>query len=83
MSLEKWAEYGWLRRQPTSADEIKGLLKVVERDLRDTAIDKISNDLRLIAALGAALQSAAAALRASGYRATDGRGQHEKTVESL
>jgi hypothetical protein len=26
MSLEKWVEYGWLRREPTSPGEIKDLL---------------------------------------------------------
>ncbi len=35
MSLEKWAEYGWLKAEPTSRDEIKSLLTIVGRDLRD------------------------------------------------
>jgi len=26
MSLEKWVEYGWLRQEPTSPNEIKDLL---------------------------------------------------------
>jgi hypothetical protein len=59
------------------------LLKVVDRDLADSAVDKISDDLRFIAALGAALVCATIPLGASGYRATTGRGQHEKTIESL
>jgi hypothetical protein len=83
MSLHKWAEYGWLRREETSPDEIQRLLKVVDRDLADSAVDKISDDLRFIAALGAALVCATIPLRASGYRTTTGRGQHEKTIESL
>jgi hypothetical protein len=33
MSLEKWVEYGWLRREPTSPGEIKDLLGIVERSL--------------------------------------------------
>jgi hypothetical protein len=33
MSLEKWVEYGWLRREPTSPREIKDLLGIVERSL--------------------------------------------------
>jgi len=32
MSLEKWAEYGWLKVEPTSRDEIKSLLMIVERE---------------------------------------------------
>jgi hypothetical protein len=34
MSLEKWVEYGWLRREPTSPGEIKvfwGLWNVASR----------------------------------------------------
>jgi len=83
MSLRKWAENGWLRQQETNSNEIKMLLGVVDRDLADTAVDKISPDLRFIAALGAGMLAATIALRACGYRATVGRGQHEKTIESL
>jgi hypothetical protein len=59
------------------------LLGVVDRDLADAAVDRISPDLRFIAALGAGFQSAHVALRACGYRATPGRSQHEKTIESM
>ena len=34
MSLEKWVEYGWLRREPTSPGEIKDLLGIVDRASR-------------------------------------------------
>jgi hypothetical protein len=30
MSLEKWVEYGWLKREPTSRDEIEGLLSIAD-----------------------------------------------------
>jgi hypothetical protein len=83
MSLQKWAENGWLRQQDANSNEIKMLLGVVDRDLADAAVDRISPDLRFIAALGAGIQAAHIALRACGYRATPGRGQHEKTIESL
>ena len=33
MSLEKWAEYGWLKAEPTSRHEIKNLLTIIDRDL--------------------------------------------------
>jgi hypothetical protein len=33
MSLEKWAEYGWLKAERTSRDEIKSLLTIVDRDI--------------------------------------------------
>jgi hypothetical protein len=55
MSLEKWVEYGWLRRGPTSPGEIKGLLGIVERSLSDSKVEAVSTDLRFIAAFNAAL----------------------------
>ena len=83
MSLEKWVEYGWLRREPTSPNEIKGLLGIVERSLADSRVDAVSTDLRFIAAFNAALCVATTALRASGYRTVTQAGHHVKSIESL
>jgi hypothetical protein len=55
MSLEKWVEYGWLRREATSPAEIKDLLGIVERSLADSKVEAVSTDLRFIAAFSAAL----------------------------
>ena len=46
MSLEKWAEYGWLKPEPTSRNEIKGLLSIVERDMKDAGLAGLSEDRR-------------------------------------
>jgi len=54
MSLAKWVEYGWLRREPTSPGEIKGLLGIVKRSLLDSKVEAVSTDLRFIAAFNAA-----------------------------
>jgi hypothetical protein len=35
MSLEKWVEYGWLRRELTSPSEIKDLWGIVDRSLAE------------------------------------------------
>src|SRR5260370_10925190 len=83
MSLEKWVEYGWLRREPTSPSEIKGLLGIVERSLADSKVEAVSTDLRFISAFNAALCVATTALRASGYRTARQAGHHVKTIESL
>lgn len=83
MSLEKWVEYGWLRQEPTSPDEIKSLLGIVERSLADAKIEAISADLRFIAAFNAALCVATLALRATGHRTVTQAGHHVKTIESL
>jgi hypothetical protein len=50
MSLEKWAEFGWLKTEPTSRDEIKNLLAIVDRDLKDASVAAVSQDRRFEAA---------------------------------
>ena len=83
MSLEKWVEYGWLRREPTSPDEIRSLLGIVERSLADAKVEAVSTDLRFIAAFNAALCIATMALRATGHRTVTQAGHPVKTIESL
>src|SRR5271168_346819 len=83
MSLEKWAEYGWLKAEPTSPEEIRALFEIVARDLNDAKVEAISDDRRFEAAFNAARTAAYAALRACGYRTTMQVGHHQKTIESL
>jgi hypothetical protein len=83
MSFEKWVEYGWLRREASSPNEIKDLLGIVDRGLADSGVKAISADLRFIAAFGVALTVATTALRASGYRTAMQASHHLKTIESL
>lgn len=83
MSLEKWVEHGWLKREPTSLDEVNGLMSIVDRGLADSNVKAISTDLRLIAAFNAALTAATIALRASGYRTATQAGHHVRTIDSL
>src|SRR5215467_9938261 len=83
MSLEKWLEYGWLRREPSSANEIKALQGIVQRSLDDSRVEAISADLRFVASFTAALTAATIALRAAGYRTVTQTGHHTKIIESL
>jgi hypothetical protein len=83
MSLEKWAEYGWIKAEPSSPEEIRGLISIVTRALSDANVQAISDDLRFQAAFSAGLTSANIALRASGYRTRVQAGHHQKIVESL
>jgi hypothetical protein len=83
MSLDKWAEYGWLKAEPSSPGEIADLLGIVSRDLHDARVEAISEDRRFEAAFNAARSAANVALRASGYRSTMQLGHHMKTIESL
>src|SRR5207248_7255710 len=83
MSLEEWVEYGWLKTEPTSRDEIKNLLTIVDRDLKDANVAAVSQDRRFEAAYNATRTAATLALRASGYRTSTQIGHHQRTIESL
>ncbi len=82
MSLKDWERNGWLSAHAPSANEIQDLLRVVDRDLADSGAEALSADWRMNIAYNAALQAAAAALAASGYRAS--RDQHHfRVIQSL
>jgi len=82
MSLKDWERNGWVIPHSPSANEIRDLLGVVERDLADSAAENLSADWRMNIAYNAALQAAGAALAASGYRAS--RDQHHfRVIQSL
>jgi hypothetical protein len=44
MSLQDWANNGWLRSHKTSREEIGNLLEIVERDLKDAQGPGLSAD---------------------------------------
>jgi hypothetical protein len=82
VSLSDWSQNGWLLPHRTSSQEIADLFAVVERDLADSAAENLSADWTLSIAYNAALQAAAAALAAEGYRAA--RDQHHyRVIQSL
>lgn len=66
----------------TSPQEIADLLAVADRDLHDCRTPGLSADWRLNIAYNAALQSATAALAASGYRAAREM-HHYRVIRSL
>lgn len=82
MSLKNWLDNGWLVSHQPSAEETSAQLAVVERDLKDCALEGMSADRKLAIAYAAALQSATAALHAEGYRPSGGA-HHYRLVESL
>jgi hypothetical protein len=67
MSLQSWLNNGWLRAHKTSPQEIKDLLEIVGRDLKDAGGD-ISADWRFGIAYNAALKLCTILVFASGYR---------------
>src|SRR3989338_6698934 len=82
MRLKKLLAEGQLRKHKTSPREIKELLAVVERDLKDANQPGLSLDRRFATAYNAALQLATVALHAAGYR-TIGHGHHWATLHVL
>lgn len=82
MSLSDWERNGWLTRHQTSANEVRELLQVVERDLADSAAEGLSADWRMNIAYNAALQAATIALAAAGYRAVR-ESHHFRVIQSL
>jgi len=82
VSLSDWARSGWLVEHRTSPQEIASLFGVADRDLHDSAVKELSEDWQLAIAYNAALQCAAAALAACGYRASR-EGHHYRVIQSL
>lgn len=82
MSLEDWLKEGRLKGHKTSAREVAELLKLVDRDLADSAIQELSADRRFATAYNAALQLATIALHAAGYR-TAKSGHHWITLKAM
>jgi len=82
MSLADWERNGWLTAHRSSASEIRDLLRVVERDLADSAAEGLSADWRMSIAYNSALQAATAALAAVGYRASRDQ-HHHHVIQSL
>ncbi len=81
MSLQQWANNGWLRAHQSSPQEIADLLAIVARDLSDAA-GNISADWRFGIAYNAALKLCTILLHASGYR-PEKTLQHYRSIAAL
>ena len=82
MTLQSWAEYGWLKKHQSSHQEIADLLAIVDRDLSDAKIDSISTDWQFGIAYNAALKLCTILLCVKGFRAGQGL-QHYRTIQAL
>ena len=81
MTLQQWANSGWLEPHVTSPVEITNLLAIVDRDLADAG-GEISPDWRFGIAYNAALKLCTILLYAKGYRAARTL-QHYRTIHAL
>lgn len=82
MTLQTWVKNRWLTKHQRSREEVADLLAIVDRDLADASVDRLSPDWRLSIAYNAALQMATLALAAEGYRPERLRA-HERAIQSL
>ena len=82
MSLQNWLNNGWLTEHRTSLQEIVDLLAVAKRDISDCKTSGLSPHWQLNIAYNAALQTATAAIAASGYRAAR-EYHHYRVIQSL
>lgn len=82
MSLKDWLKNGWLVEHETSKEEIENLLCIIDRDLEDCKVAKLSPDWQLNIAYNAALQCAKAALAVAGYRPAR-ESHHYRLIQSL
>ena len=82
MSLQSWLQNSWLVQHTTTAEEIKNLLAISDRDLSACQVKQLPADWRCTIAYNAALQAATAALAAAGYRAARDN-HHYRVIQSL
>ena len=82
LSLNEWLKNGWLIEHETNTKEIEDLFRIVDRDLKDCEVTKISPDWRLNIAYNAALQCSKAALAVAGYRPAR-ESHHYRLIQSL
>jgi uncharacterized protein (UPF0332 family) len=83
MSLSDWQKNGWLRASRPTRQEIVDLLGLAERDLKSAKLKELDDDWRFNIAYNAALQTATAALVASGYTIPKGESHHFRVIGSL
>jgi uncharacterized protein (UPF0332 family) len=84
VSLQNLLKIGQLKEHPAEAAEVQRLLAAAARNLTDAAAATISAETRFDAAYKAVMQSALAALLATGYRPDTNRpGHHATLIQTL
>ena len=82
MSLQDWANNGWLRSHKTCREEIGKLLEIVERDIKDAQGSALSADWRFGIAYNAALKLCTVLMYSEGYRPEKNLA-HYRTLQAL
>jgi hypothetical protein len=82
MSLQDWANSGWLRSHKTSKQEVQQLMAIVDRDLKDARQKGVSADWRFGIAYNAALKLCTILLYVEGFR-PEKTLAHYRTLQAL
>jgi hypothetical protein len=82
MSLQDWANNGWLRAHKSSKQEIMQLFAIVDRDLHDAQQKGVSADWRFGIAYNAALKLCTILLYCQGFR-PEKMLAHYRTLQAL
>lgn len=82
MSLQDYVLNSWIHRHESSAEEIRTLFAVADRDIQQSQTPGLGPEWRFDIAYNSALQSSTAALAAAGYRA-ERQNKHQRTIETL
>lgn len=82
MTLQSWANNGWLKSHKTSVEEVGNLFAIVRRDMDDACEHAISDDWRFGIAYNAALKLCTILLYAEGFR-PDKNLAHYRTLQAL
>ena len=83
MTWKKLQAAGRVQPHTTRKRELDALRALIERDLEDASINKLSDDRRYATAYNAALQSAKMAIACAGYRLASTPGHHRLTFETV
>jgi hypothetical protein len=82
MILEELLKKGFLVRETVKPHEIHGLYEIVDRDLKDSFTQELSDDWRFGIAYNAALKLATILVLHAGYRVR-GNGFHLNTIQLI
>ena len=80
MSLDNLVKTGQLKKHAPAPDEIRRLLRSIERNIADSRVATISAEARFDCAYRAIMQCALLALAAAGYRPSTSVPGHQQTM---
>lgn len=81
MNLNPWLDKGDIQKVIVTETSLRGLARIIERDLEDSQIQSLSLDRRFATAYGALLNIANYAIRKKGFRVSGKVGHHKITFD--